>query len=219
MARRIEGAPKRAKQHTIYKTRDGIRVPGVTTILGMIAKPALKYWANDLGLQGIKVREYVDHLADIGTLAHKMIECHIKGDTPNTSDYSKTQIDMAENSVLKYFEWEKEVNPVYIESELKLVSEQYRYGGTCDIYCEIGGKKTLIDIKTSKECYPEHKTQVAAYWLLMKEAGYSVERAMIIRLGRTEDEGSQAYPVDKVMERQEYFVKLIELYGLAKKIK
>ena len=46
-------AAKRGRVHTVYKTKDGKRVPGVTTILGVINKPALVRWANNLGLQGI----------------------------------------------------------------------------------------------------------------------------------------------------------------------
>ena len=51
---------KRAKAHTAYKTAGGQRVPGVTTVLGVINKPALVPWANQLGLQGINSSTYVD---------------------------------------------------------------------------------------------------------------------------------------------------------------
>jgi hypothetical protein len=45
----------KTKQHTIYKLADGSRVPGVTTIVGMKAKPQLIDWANRIGLEGIVV--------------------------------------------------------------------------------------------------------------------------------------------------------------------
>ncbi|GAI86127.1 unnamed protein product, partial [marine sediment metagenome] len=38
--------------------------------IGVLNKPALVPWANNLGLQGINVKDYVDDKADIGTLAH-----------------------------------------------------------------------------------------------------------------------------------------------------
>ena len=38
---------KVSQAHTVYKTADGIRVPGVTTVLGVLNKPALIKWAND----------------------------------------------------------------------------------------------------------------------------------------------------------------------------
>ena len=34
-------APDKTKAHTVYKTADNKRVPGVTTILGVLNKPAL----------------------------------------------------------------------------------------------------------------------------------------------------------------------------------
>ena len=62
----------------MYKNKDGVRLPGVTTITGIEDKPALKYWGNKIGLQGIEIRNYVDGLARIGTLAHYLAECHVK---------------------------------------------------------------------------------------------------------------------------------------------
>ena len=59
--------------HTVYKTQDGEKVPSVTTVLNVLAKPALIYWAWDLGIKGIDYRKYRDDKADIGTLVHKQI--------------------------------------------------------------------------------------------------------------------------------------------------
>ncbi|MBA7569795.1 hypothetical protein ES708_11536 [subsurface metagenome] len=59
--------------HIIYRTRSGQSVPGVTTILSVLNKPALVPWANRMGLQGIDVAKYVDDKAAIGTLAHYLI--------------------------------------------------------------------------------------------------------------------------------------------------
>lgn len=69
----------RAKPHTIYRTADGKRVPGVTTVLGIMNKPALVKWANTLGLQGIDSSAYVDETARVGTLAHEMIQEYLGG--------------------------------------------------------------------------------------------------------------------------------------------
>ncbi len=46
-------AAKRSKVHTRYKLKNGLLVPGVTTVTGVLDKPALIIWANRLGLQGI----------------------------------------------------------------------------------------------------------------------------------------------------------------------
>jgi len=65
---------KRAKAHQRYRTSDGTIVPGVTTVIGILNKPALVKWANDLGLRGIDSASYVDETARIGTLAHEMVQ-------------------------------------------------------------------------------------------------------------------------------------------------
>ena len=182
---------KRAKAHTVYKTADGKRVPGVTTILRVINKPALVVWANNLGLQNINSRNYVDETATIGTLAHEMIQEYLGGPKWDRTAYNPEQVDSAENAVISFFEWEK-VNGYKFETlkiEMPLVSEKYRYGGTVDWFGYINGKKWLIDIKTCKELYPEHTFQVAAYWQALIENGYEADGVRILRVGRAEDEG------------------------------
>ena len=49
----VKDLPKKANAHTQYKLVDGTKVPSVTTVLGILNKPALVKWANNLGLQGI----------------------------------------------------------------------------------------------------------------------------------------------------------------------
>ena len=102
-------AKKKSKQHTVYKNKDGKRLPGVTTILGVMNKPALVKWANNLGLQGIDSSKYVDTLAGVGTLTHAMIHHDLGGEIPEFDSYSKDDISLAENSFLKYLDW-KEAN-------------------------------------------------------------------------------------------------------------
>ena len=41
------------RAHQRYKIEDGTIVPGVTTVVGILNKPALVPWANKLGLEGI----------------------------------------------------------------------------------------------------------------------------------------------------------------------
>ena len=210
---------KKAKAHTVYKLADGSRVPGVTTYLGVLNKPALIPWANKLGLQGIDSSKYVDNLADIGTLAHSMIMAHLKGKGVDTSEYSKTQIDLAENSFLSYLEWEKhhEVEPILVETPL--VSEEYRFGGTLDLLAKVDGVNTLIDFKTGKAIYPEHGIQVAAYYMLALEYGYTISKALILRIGRDESEGFEIKPVENLEANWEVFTHCLAIYELQKQLR
>lgn len=205
--------------HQKYYTKDGTLVPGVTTVLGVLAKPALVPWANKLGLQGIEVGKFVDNLADIGTLAHGMIEAHLKGAEFDNSDYSPNQVSKAENCFLKFLEWEKNHKVKVLGTELQLVSETHKFGGTCDLYCELDGVKTLIDLKTAKAVYDEMHTQVSAYSILLSENGNTVEDMKILRIGRDDAEGFEEIQITKGMLHQMRFLAALEIYKINKQLK
>jgi hypothetical protein len=112
------------RAHQRYKMEDGTIVPGVTTVVGILNKPALVPWANKLGLEGIDVSKYVDKTAVIGTCAHYLVQCHLAGEEPDLSDYSAQEISLAENALLKYWEWEKQFKITPILLETQLVSEK-----------------------------------------------------------------------------------------------
>jgi hypothetical protein len=181
--------------HQVYKTADGTRVPGVTTICGVMDKPALVKWANNLGLQGTDSTKYVDALAASGTLAHYWAEEVLIGREPDQAvldEYAKCDQDRAMTSVIKLMEWMKEHEIEVLGRELQMVSERHAFGGTCDIYARVDGKLTLVDIKTCKALYgagDEKWTQLAGYKMLLEEAGKTVDEAYILRIGRNEDEG------------------------------
>ncbi len=215
---------KRTKAHTIYKNAAGKRIPGATTITGVLNKPALVKWANNLGLEGIDSSKYVDEMASIGTLAHYIVECHIKeiltGEKvePDFSNATPNQIDLATNAALKFFEWEKGHKVIYLASEMICISEKHQFGGQCDIYAELDGKKTLIDIKTCKGIYPEQFTQVTAYSELLKECGYPVDDVRILRIGRDESEGFDDKKVPFLDLHWKRFLACLEIYQLNKTI-
>ena len=209
----------RVEAHTRYKTKDGKPVPGVTTVLGILNKPALVAWANRLGLQGIDSNKYVDEKASIGTLAHYFIMCHFRGIKPDTSDYSAKQIDQAENCLLSFYEWEKShrLSPALVERPL--VSEQYGFGGTPDFYGEVDRILTLVDFKTSKAIWPEMYYQVVAYTQLVEEYGYHPSSVRILRIGRDEDEGFEEKQVNNLGKRWEIFEACLRIYKLQKELR
>ena len=129
-----------AKAHTRYYIEDGTLVPGATTVTGLLNKPALIKWANNLGLQGIDSTKYVDKAASIGTLIHALVEGHITGKQVDLTEYSPLEIELAQNGFYKYLDWEKQhrVEPIF--NEKAFVSERYKYGGTLDFYCKVDGR-------------------------------------------------------------------------------
>lgn len=191
MATIEKAAGKASRQHTVYKLCDGTRVPGVTTILGVINKPALVKWANKLGLDGYDSTKYVDATARIGTCAHELVQEYLGGKLVDRNAYQPDEIDAAENALISFFAWEKahggKLETIHIE--LPLVSEKHRYGGTIDWLGYIDGQIWLVDFKTTKGIFPEHEYQTCAYHRLLIEKGYTVHGVRLLRIGRTEDEG------------------------------
>lgn len=211
-------APKKARAHTRYELTDGTKVPGVTTVLGILNKPALVIWANRLGLQGIDSSKYRDEMADIGTLAHKMILDYFNKADTDTTDYSKSQIDLAENCLLSFWEWEKQHTIEVIMAEAQLVSS-LGYGGTIDCYCKLDGIDTLLDFKTGKAIYPEMFYQLAAYKQLLDEDNRIVGMTRILRIGRDEDEGFEERLVVDITKHFELFKHCLAIYNLQKDIR
>lgn len=214
----MDDLKKISKAHTIYKLKDGTRVPGTTTVLSVLNKPQLVQWANRMGLDGIDTNKYVDAAARIGTLAHYLVQCDLTGVTPDLSEYGKTEIDKAENALLSYYEWRKGKNITVIETELPLVSEQYRFGGTIDCYCKIDDEPWLIDFKTGKAVYSEYLVQLAAYRQLLNENGYPVEKARILRIGRDESEGFEERTITDFTKYWDIFYHCLAIYQLKKAI-
>ena len=207
--------------HTIYKLKSGDRIPSVTTVLGILAKPALIQWAWELGTKGIDYKAVRDQAGDIGTLAHALIIADLKGDKFDTSEYSAQDIQKAENCLIKYWDWAK-VNPIKsILLETPLISEVYQFGGTVDCFAERQDTKelVLIDFKTGKAIYPEHLYQLSAYEQLLKEADFRFDQTMILRIGRDEVEGFEVRSLGDLSKAFEIFKNCLSIYNLQKGIK
>lgn len=209
---------KRNKGHTVYKLQDGTRVPGTTTVTGLLDKPQLIAWANRLGLEGIDSTQYRDSMAGIGTLAHAMARSELAGQplSEDLSEYSAKEVDLAENALIKFLDWRKahEFKPILTEGPL--VSEQYRYGGTIDAYGILDGKPALIDLKSGKGIYPEMVYQLAAYRQLLLEHNHPVDNVRIVRIGRDEQEGFEERVFGGLDNAWMVFWHLRQIYDLRK---
>jgi len=212
-------AAKRSRTHIRYYNNAGKLLPGVTTVLGVLNKPALVPWANNLGLAGINVREYVDILATVGKIGHDMICCHNKGVKFEANGERADLIDKAENCFLSYLAWEKQHKVEPILCEEPLVSERYGFGGTVDMLARVDGVETIVDYKTGKAIYPEHIYQVAAYRQLLVENGYTTNDVRILQIGRDETEGFSEKVVTDTTREWEIFEHCLAIYQLQKKAK
>jgi hypothetical protein len=178
----------KTRAHQRYTLSDGTRVPGVTTVLGIINKPALLKWAWQCGVDGIDYTKARDGAADVGTVAHRLIECHLKGEVLDTSEVAPADLALAESAFIKFLDWWDKGGYELVCCEVQLVHEIQRYGGTLDIVARRpDGALCLVDIKTSKAIYPEMWRQVAAYGALYEFCrGAKPDAYAICRIGRSD---------------------------------
>ena len=209
------------KIHTRYVNDEDVRVPGVTTILKLLAKPALIHWAWKMGIEGEDYQKRRDKASDIGTCAHYMIECDIKFKEPDLSGYSQTTIDKAENAYLAWADWCKGFNngkQIYtIDSELSLICDTY--GGTLDWVIQGDGRPILVDFKTSSGIFPEMVYQLAAYKHLWNTINPDdrIEECYILRIGKEDGVFEQRRYVN--LDREyELFRHLLAVYNIKKEI-
>jgi hypothetical protein len=224
--RKKEDFGEKVKAHIRYRLADGTIVPGSTTILGVLDKPALVGWANRLGLEGIDSRKYVTEAAEIGTLAHYRVACDMRGIEPDLKDFTPEQVRRSDFSIVTWqrFKKGKTLEPLCIEAPF--ISEAHRFGGTVDWYGLVDGEPTLIDCKTSSGIYDEHKAQTASYAKLLRENGKPVKRAIVLRLGRTEEDKEE--PIENMSHTLstrearlcwEIFVHAHAIYDLRKELR
>lgn len=185
-------AAQRTKIHTVYKDSTGKRLPSVTTVLGILNKPALMDWAWKCGLAGDDYKAVRDDAGNVGTLAHYLILCHLRNEKPDLSQWPKDQIDRAENAFLSYLEWAKGHTVKPLLTEQPLVSDVMGFGGTIDCLAELDGALVLIDHKSGKAIYRDMVYQLGAYWHLLQQAGRVVDHARILRISKVEPEAHQA---------------------------
>jgi hypothetical protein len=153
-----------------YKTRDGVRVPSVTTILSRFKESGgLLYWANQAGLDGKTLEEARAPAATAGTLAHDMVEAHINKRPPPEPIGGNDVVEKARAAFATFLKW-WELNKLQIRhTEVSLVSEKYRFGGRLDAVGLSGNQLVLLDWKTSNAVYADYLLQLAGYRVLWEE--------------------------------------------------
>jgi hypothetical protein len=174
-----------AKHHY---TVDNQTVDGVTSILGVIAKPALIAWAanmaHDYILENLKPGSAMDEVdiknlatgaknahrvkrdksADVGGLFHAWAENYIK-----TGEKTEVFNETLQKTVDAFLAWEAENKIEWIASEVKVYSKEHNFAGTFDFIAKINGKTLLGDFKTSSGIYSEQFAQTSAYQIAYQE--------------------------------------------------
>jgi hypothetical protein len=187
-----------SKVHQRYYQKSGQQVQGITTVINQHNgnKEGMMYAAWELGLQGLDYKEAWRYKADAGTIAHEMVRCYlfnIKHDF--RKQYPSELVRQGEIAFQAFVEWQKKWDRFEtIICEEPLVSELYPYGATVDWYGWLNDKRTLVDFKTGKDIYWNHKVQVAGQAKLLEEHGHDVERVRILHLVKGEEGIEDAAP-------------------------
>lgn len=198
------GIRKGGGRPPVYKTSDGKRVPGVTTILSRFKDSGgLIHWAWEQGRDGKDYRESRDQAASAGHIAHAMIEAHIHGeqfsepsladlglpDSPEGEEQWEEAMSKAKHAYEQFLEWRESTKFEIIATEVPLVSERYRFGGTIDAIAVINGKVSLLDWKSSNAVYGDYIVQVGAYRQLWEEHNPEqlIARAHLLRVAKDAD--------------------------------
>jgi len=159
---------------------DGKRVPSVTTITGKFKESGgLIHWAHNLGMQGIDYRDVRDNAASSGTMAHSLVENHIRG-MPTELD-GNTEVERNALAAFDaYLSWERQTKLEITHQEVQLICPEYKFGGALDALGIIDGKRPLLDWKSSNAIYADYLIQIAAY-------GHLVEHGFICEGGKATD--------------------------------
>lgn len=160
-----------------YFTESGEKVPGTTTVIGNFkdGTPLYHYYYKR-GRAGLAMYEHSEAAAEIGTVAHAMVEMDAQGKDPIAiATHLKTALpdlemqSKAMSAFNAYLSWKKNFGVQIIEQEIQLVSEKHRYGGTIDAIGIVGNQLVLLDWKTSSGIYEDYLVQLAAYAMLWEE--------------------------------------------------
>lgn len=212
-------------------TLDDKPLKGITSVLGVISKPALYQWYANMVIEYIKnkcakddkgcfmvlpevlekartsANQKKDDSADIGTIAHKMVElfvnAKIQGKTiiVHIMDAVKdVEVELKKEIVLttkdeemikimfqNFMNWNTQNNPEYLYSEKKMYSEKVWVAGTVDLIFKMNGKTYIGDVKTYSGIYDRTPfLQCAGYDIMVMENGLvdKVDGYYIIRLGK-----------------------------------
>ena len=163
---------ERAAGH-FYKENRSI-YPSVTTILHLIPPPQLEAWKS----RTQNWRKISAAACIVGTQIHNEIE-HYLGDR---------RIQVKHKEQLRAFQkWEQEAGFRCTATELKVKSRK-GYAGSLDLLGYIDDKHFIIDLKTSKQLYPEMVLQLSAYKFAFLESSAIKEIEIgVLRLDKTKE--------------------------------
>lgn len=161
---------------------DGRKIPGVTTVLGLLDKPALREWYAKEAAK--RVIDYWDEIVAMPPSARmdfvqrgprernkaaalRGTEIHALGAQLAAGEEVEVPPEHR-GPVEAYARWmdEWDVVPIAAEVPVAYTVPGSEYGGTADLWCDLGARDSataLVDIKTGSGIFHETPVQLAAY--------------------------------------------------------
>ncbi len=210
--------------HTRYFTtlEDGtkLEVASVTTILSLLGDEFLLSWSNWLGTKGIDYKEFLQRMANVGTVIHDSIETFGREDAIHPFNHPLIHQDpkissMVTNAYQAYMSWYGRHSQEPILREESMVSNKYYYGGTIDYFGKVDKVVTLIDYKTSNFLSFKYLLQLIGYCIMLKEDGTydKIEQIGILRLSKKNIEYEYILiPYHEVEFLEPLFIKLVDMF-------
>jgi len=155
----------------------GFAVPSVTEVLQIIEKRHLEAWRHKVGrTEADRVRNTATL---IGTQVHALANRLAWEPRPGAENVP-ADLELYALAIRSFLAAHV-AKP--IKTELSLVSERERVGGTLDLYCRLHDESyAVVDYKTSAQLCREYGLQTALYALLLREHGYEVNKRIVVRI-------------------------------------
>jgi len=191
------------QKHAYYWKEKGLFIPGATSILGILDKPALIQWAANKAVEHVvanlqegaskadikRVCEEAkgrhvrikEEAGEIGSNVHELAHKLFSGQPILVPEDKPTQ-----NGLTGIMDWIKSNDIQPIDIERVAFSKSAFFAGTFDLLAAVNGKLSLIDLKTSAFVYIEHKLQLGGYKFAWEEEfrGDRINQLIILHLDK-----------------------------------
>jgi CRISPR/Cas system-associated exonuclease Cas4 (RecB family) len=226
----------RYKKH-IYTLNDK-PLMGITSVLSVIAKPALIGWAarkaveyiaENLDEEGVFFpdvdwkatleeakcahSDIAEEAAGRGTEIHKGIESYINLMISDQDGQAMQMNGEKDKAVQKFIDWAFANKIKFLESEKRMYSEKMWTAGTVDLVFEKDGKRYIGDIKTYAKIWDRVPFfQMAGYALMLEEMGEKIDGSCIINITKDTNELTEKWSYN-MTEDKKSFLAALQIYN------
>lgn len=225
---------------------DGKQYWSVTTILGILEKPALVPWAAKMTAEAYSAEllrifqastantfaDIIQHLPQLEDAAKK----NYRKQSETAMSYGTTVHELIEEYCKTGVEPELSDHPIEVQTawaswktwlvafdyeplaqEIQVCNTEVGYAGRFDAIAMVNGICTLVDFKTSSGFYgDEYLYQLAAYWMAAPDE-YDIKQGGILRLDKTTGMPEwKVYDLDDLTRGWEIFRLLAKVYPMIK---